>query len=149
MHLAVRHATFYEGDVKHLIKHSPGMESLEIYGSLISDEAVITIANHLPELKRLGLSKTKVGDTGVFYVGHDLEGLEGLELDETKVTDASLRYVAGKAKNLQSLHVSQTSVTARTLQALKDNQVMADLVVYGCQVGDEGRMRSQAMLAPN
>ncbi len=98
------------------LKELPELESLDLYGSRISDGGLRRV-KELTQLKELSLDGTRVTDAELAYLT-GLNGLRALVLRDTGITDAGLEYLEA-IPTLERLNLAGTDVTDRGLMHLK------------------------------
>lgn len=88
------------------LKLLPRLRSLDISGTLITDEVGATLKS-FHSLKELAVANTDFSDTGLFHI-KDLS-LRRLDVERTRVTNRGLRYLKAMDQ-LNELRLGQTSV---------------------------------------
>ena len=112
------------------------LTSLSLSGSSFGDEGVQLLPKIFPGLRSLNLGATPITDAALSAIA-GLPQLRSLNLGQTKITDAALPAIA-RLPQLTSLDLSATQVTGAGLPALAGLSRLTDLDLDGTKIGDEG-----------
>lgn len=97
-----------DAELEH-IKGLPQLQSLDLWGTQVTDAGLEEQLKGLKQLRRLGLAFAKVTDAGLERL-KGLAQLGRLDLRGTQVTDAGLKHLRGLTQ-LRTLRLSQTQVS--------------------------------------
>jgi len=117
-----------------VLKHFPGLEELELYAPLITDQAIDHLRG-IKSLRELSLYQTQV-------TGRGLKGLSGIPLEKLvlcgpDVTDETMEALAA-FPGLRKMIISETSVTDVGLANLKYVPHLEKLIIADSPVGNAG-----------
>ena len=103
-----------------LLAKYPNLEVLDLEGTELRDDDLVTIARLVPRLRELHLGFTNLGDTAVFQLvksGLRFEFLEKLCLSETKIRDSGFESIVRWCRALRCITVKRAFVGAEALAA--------------------------------
>lgn len=101
----------------------PNLEVLDLEGTGLRDDDLVTIARLAPNLRELYLGYTAIKDSSVMQLvnsGLRFDKLEVLCLCETTVTDAGLNMIVRSCKALRSITVKRSKVSDRAAEAARE-----------------------------
>ena len=126
--------TVTDDDVRALAEHEPGIESLVLTGTQVTDASIVHL-RQMPRLMDLGLGRTRITDSGCEQLA-EMTSLEVLVLRDTAITDESLSSLK-RLPCLRRLDLRHTFVTDVGLKSLRDSQNLKLLLVAETQVSKQ------------
>ena len=89
-----------------------GLETLNIYGSYVTEAGIKSVAENLINLQSLDLTGTKCTDLALYHVSRNLTHLTSLIISSCmQITGDGVSSIAENLMNLQSLDLSLTGCT--------------------------------------
>ena len=120
------------------------LQSLDIYGSNITDDGIRALANWLPQLLSLNISYCRnISDEGLRALANGCRQLQSLNIASCRnITDEGIIALANGLPQLQSLNIYYCDkITDEGIRALANGcRQLQSLDIAGCyKITDEGR----------
>ncbi|MBL8891249.1 MAG: hypothetical protein JNL67_14815 [Planctomycetaceae bacterium] len=119
---------------------APGLKTLQLTKTSITDESLQQLATHHRDLQELFLDQTQVSDRGVLDVIKANRNLEALDLANTKISDAAV-IACRDLSNLEALWLTQTNVTDEVVPTLLALPKLRVLDVQGTKISPTGQQQ--------
>lgn len=125
-------ANLTDNSVSALGKHCKKLEVIDIGGTLITDVAIISIAEGCPNLVMLQIDENgDLTNKSIAFVGTSCKKLESIYLPD-QITDDGVIPIAQNCKGLQEITLDCLSITDNTLEALAQCAELECISIRGC-----------------
>jgi len=125
-----------------IVNKCPKLKSIYLYGSRITDAALISISKNCPELADLRLSFCRnITDRGVMSIAHGCGNLISLDVCfNYDITDVGVVDISKNCPNITQLVIDGCKITDATLNALgKNSPYLTGLSLVHCfEITGEG-----------
>jgi len=125
-------ANLTDASVSELGKYCKNLEVLDIGGTLITDIAIMSIAECCPKLVMLQIDENgDLTNKSIAIVGTSCKKLESIYLPD-QITDDGVIPIAKNCKELQEITLDCLSITDNTLIALAECEELECISIRGC-----------------
>jgi hypothetical protein len=125
-----------DASLRYVCRALPGLESLSLYNTLITDAGFADVSENQPTLRELNLGLTAITDASLPRL-KALKNLRELYLEGTQVTDAGLVHIRGMP-TLKVLWLNRTGLTDAGLLHVKGLTRLEEISLGGTNISDAG-----------